>query len=207
MESIASKFGMQLSQLRIVNNLPSQNKIKSSATILVPNGNKTDFTAAKPITKSNDAEIAPTVESNDEINAKQGSANIDINNTAPPVENNADKIEPVKQVSVSHKVKKGENMQTIAKHYGVSVKQIMAANSLKNYKLKVGQTIKIEPETASTASTKKTSNSKSSNKNVEKNLGKKLNAKSKAVKESKTSSKSKTKNKSKTSTKKMKQHK
>ena len=47
MESIASKFGMQLSQLRIVNNLPSQNKIKKSATILVPNGNKSDFSPTK----------------------------------------------------------------------------------------------------------------------------------------------------------------
>ena len=190
MESIASKFGMQLSQLRIVNNLPSQNKIKNSATILVPNGNKTDFSSAKPITKTNDTEAAPTVGNNDDISAKQGSANIDINNTETPVENNADKIEPAKQASVTHKVKKGENMQTIAKHYGVSVKQIMAANSLKNYKLKVGQTIKIEPETASAASTKKT-----------------VISKSKAVKKPETSTKSKTKNKSKASTKKVKQHK
>ncbi|MDI1362412.1 transglycosylase SLT domain-containing protein [Methylotenera sp.] len=207
MESIASKFGMQLSQLRVVNNLPSQNKIKNSATILVPNGNKTDFNTAKSITKTNDAELAPTVESNDEINAKQGSANIDINNTETPVENNADKIEPVRQVSVTHRVKKGENMQTIAKHYGISVKQIMAANSLKNYKLKVGQTIKLDIETANTAAKKKTSNDKSKGKNTEKNLGKKSNAKSKVVKKSETSNKNKTKNKSKASTKKVKQHK
>lgn len=193
MESIASKFGMQLSQLRIVNNLPSQNKIKNSATILVPNGNKTDFSSPKPITKTNDAETAPAVENNDDISAKQGSANIDINNTETPIENNTDKIEPVKQVSVTHKVKKGENMQTIAKHYGVSVKQIMAANSLKNYKLKVGQTIKIEPETASAASTKKITNSKSNNKNTEKTLGKKSNTKSKGFKKSETSTKTKSK--------------
>ena len=207
MESIASKFGMQLSQLRIVNNLPSQNKIKNSATILVPNGNKTDFNTAKSITKTNDAEVAPALENNDEINAKQGSANIDINNTETPVESNADKTEPVKQVSVTHKVKKGENMQTIAKHYGISVKQIMAANSLKNYKLKVGQTIKIGSETVSEKSSKKTSSGKSNDKNTEKTLGKKSNAKSKAVKKSETSSKSKTKNKSKASTKKVKKHK
>lgn len=203
MESIASKFGMQLSQLRIVNNLPSQNKIKNSATILVPNGNKTDFSSVKPITKTNDAETAPAVGNNDDISAKQGSANIDINNTETPVENNTDKIEPVKQVSVTHKVKKGENMQTIAKHYGVSVKQIMAANSLKNYKLRVGQTIKIEPETASAASTKKATNSKSNDKNTDKTLGKKSNTKSKGVKKAETSTK--TKNKNKTSTKKVKQ--
>lgn len=205
MESIASKFGMQLSQLRIVNNLPSQNKIKNSATILVPNGNKTDFNAAKSIIKPDDVEVAIPVDNNDEINAKQGSANIDINNTETTVENNVDKIEPVRQVSVSHKVKKGENMQIIAKHYGVSVKQIMAANSLKNYKLKVGQTIKIGSETVSTASTKKTSNGKSNDKNTEKNLSKKSNTISKAVKKSESSHKNKTKGKA--SSKKVKQHK
>ncbi len=205
MESIASKFGMQLSQLRVVNNLPSQNKIKNSSTILVPNGNKTDFNTAKFMTKTNDAELTPTAENNDEINAKQGSANIDINNTETPVENNADKIEPVRQVSVTHKVKKGENMQTIAKHYGISVKQIMAANSLKNYKLKVGQTIKLDTETANTAAKKKTSNDKLKGKNTEKSLGKKSNAKSKIVKKSETSNKNK--NKSKANTKKVKQHK
>lgn len=207
MESIASKFGMQLSQLRIVNNLPSQNKIKNSSTILVPNGNKTDFSTAKPITKTNDAEVAPALENNDEINAKQGSANIDINNTETPVENNADKIEPVKQVSVTHKVKKGENIQTIAKHYGISVKQIMAANSLRNYKLKAGQTIKIGSETVSEQSSKKTSSGKSNDKNTEKTLGKKSNAKSKTVKRSETSIKNKAKNKSKASTKRVKPHK
>lgn len=209
MESIASKFGMQLSQLRIVNNLPSQNKIKNSATILVPNGNKTDFGTTKSITKVNDTEVATAVENNDEISAKQGSANIDINNTETPVDNNVDKIEPVKQVSVTHKVKKGENMQSIAKHYGVSVKQIMAENSLKNYKLKVGQTIKVRAETVSDAPTKKTSNGKLNTRNAEKNLGKKSHAKSKAVKKSETSTKSKTKNKnkSKASAKKIKQHK
>ncbi|MDI1298200.1 transglycosylase SLT domain-containing protein [Methylotenera sp.] len=207
MESIASKFGMQLSQLRIVNNLPSQNKIKNSATILVPNGNKTDFNAAKSITKSNDIEVAPPVENNDEINAKQGSANIDINNTETPVENNVDKIEPVKQVSVTHNVKKGENMQTIAKRYGVSVKQIMAANSLKNYKLKVGQTIKIGSDAVSAASTKKTSNRKANNRNAKKDISKKSSAKSKSVKKPEASSKSKSKSKSKASTKKIKPHK
>ena len=207
MESIASKFGMQLSQLRIVNNLPSQNKIKNSATILVPNGNKTDFNAAKSITKSNDIAVAPPVDNNDEINAKQGSANIDINNTETPVEINVDKIEPVKQVSVTHKVKKGENMQTIAKRYGVSVKQIMAANSLKNYKLKVGQTIKIGSDAVSAASTKKTSYGKANDRNAKKDIGKKSSAKSKAVKKPETSSKSKSKNKSKASTKKIKPHK
>ncbi|MDI1309566.1 MAG: transglycosylase SLT domain-containing protein [Methylotenera sp.] len=191
MESIASKFGMQLSQLRIINNLPSQNKIKNSGTILVPNGNKNDFYTAKSIPKSNDVIALPPLENNEEINAKQGSANIDLNNTESPVENYIERIEPAKQVSVTHKVKKGENIQTLAKRYDVSVKQIMTANSLKNDKLKIGQTIKIELETVNAASPKKVPKSKLNDKN----------AKYKLIKKNQNISESKIKKKSKTTPK------
>lgn len=173
MESIASKFGMQLSQLRIINNLPSQNQIKNSGTILVPNGNKNDFNNTKSIPKSADAIVLPSIEINEEINAKQGSANIDINNTEAPVEKNVDKIEPAKQASVTHKVKKGENIRTIAKHYEVSVKQIMVANSLKNDKLIVGQTINIGLKTVSTTPIKKMPINKLIDKNAKYKLIKK----------------------------------
>lgn len=200
MESIASKFGMQLSQLRIVNNLPSQNKIKNSATILVPNGNKTEFTIPKNKINTNidNNEVVPTTENNTDVSAKQDSANIDINNTEPPEENSVDKNEPVKQVNVTHKVKKGETMQSIAKRYGVSVKQIMVSNSIKNNKVKIGQTLKVGTETISTKqalknrSKDKKSNSKTDTK---KSSGKKSNgkttAKSKSTKKSVSSSKSK----------------
>jgi membrane-bound lytic murein transglycosylase D len=215
MESIASKFGMQLSQLRIVNNLPIQNKIKNSATILVPNGNKTDFTIPKIKVNNNTdvAEILPAVENNNDISTKQDSANIDINNTDPPAENSTDKIEPVKQVSVTHKVKKGETMQSIAKHYGLNLKQIMTSNSLKSNKVKIGQNLKVGTETVSAKSTKHGLNSKSKGNNSNKKTGtKKANgkksntktsAKTKVSKKSAASSSSKNK----VSAKKAKRHK
>lgn len=53
-------------------------------------------------------------------------------------------IEPSAIDTVTHKVKKGEVMQAIANRYGVTVKQIMAANSLKNSRLKVGQLLMID---------------------------------------------------------------
>ncbi len=210
MESIASKFGMQLSQLRIVNNLPSLNKIKNSSTILVPNGNKTDINIQKSNNNSNidSNEVVPTIENKNDISAKQDSANIDINNTDPAEENSTDKIEPVKQVNVTHKVKKGETMQSIAKHYDVSVKQIMASNSLKNNKVKIGQVLKVGTETISTRqelstnSKGKKSNSKAS---IRKTSSKKLNGKSST--KSKGTKKTVASSKSKVSTKKAKRHK
>jgi membrane-bound lytic murein transglycosylase D len=168
MESIASRFGIQLSQLRNVNNLPSQNKIKNSATLLVPNGNKTDFTIPKStanITPDN-TEIPQPLESNNEISAKQDSANIDINNTETQTENNVDKVEPVKLRSVTHKVKRGDTIQSIAKHYGVSVKQILAANSLRNNKVKVGQVLTVNSAAANVASNIHVAKYKSKGKNI-----------------------------------------
>lgn len=210
MESIASKFGMQLSQLRIVNNLPSQNKIKNSATILVPNGNKTDFTTPKNKINPNidNTEVAPTTENTDDISAKQDSANIDINNTELPEENRVDKNEPVKQVNVTHKVKKGETMQSIAKRYGVSVKQVMTFNSLKNSKVKIGQTLKVDTKTISTKQelNSRSKGTKSNSKvDTKKSSGKKANAKTTA--KSKGSKKSASSSKSKVNTKKAKRHK
>ncbi len=177
MASIATKFGMQLSQLRIVNNLPSQNKIKDSAVILVPNGNTTDFNISKSYGKTDNTEATTTVKNYDEVSAKQDSANIDINHSEMPVDNHIDKIEPVKQESVTHKVKKGETLQSIAKRYGVTVKQMMVLNSLKSNKVKAGQILKVDTDAVSTKSTKNALNNKT---NV-----KKVKAKSKAGKKAK----------------------
>jgi membrane-bound lytic murein transglycosylase D len=42
-----------------------------------------------------------------------------------------------------HKVRSGETLSTIARKYGVSVKQIMRANGMKNTKLRAGRYINI----------------------------------------------------------------
>lgn len=108
MDKIASKFGINLAQLRDVNDLSAQPKMKKSTTLLVPKANADEDT---PLT---------VVE-----------------------ENEVETESPSKQ-TVTHKVKKGEIMQSIAKYYGVSVKQILAANSLRNTKVKAGQVLNIE---------------------------------------------------------------
>ena len=46
-----------------------------------------------------------------------------------------------------HKVKSGDTLTTIAKHYGVSVKALRSANSLTTDKIKVGDKLKIPAKT------------------------------------------------------------
>jgi membrane-bound lytic murein transglycosylase D len=192
MTNIASKFGIQLAQLRNVNNLPSQNKIKKSGTILVPNGNITDHTIPKSkevtsLVDSNDT-LQPLAANND-IAAKQDSANIVIANTETQAEITSNTDVSVKQSSIAHKVKNGETMQSIAKHYGMTMKKIMLDNALKHNKVKVGQVLTITQVIQSNQATKQQANSKSNKQNIKhttayrkKISGKNANLKSSSIK-------------------------
>lgn len=168
MENIASKFGIQLAQLRNVNNLPTQNKIKKSSTILVPNGNKTEYNPSK-LAAITDAELAQPTDTNNQVSANQSSTNLNLESMgdADPntrddddAENNQNKIEPVKRSSVTHKVKKGDTLQSISRRYDVSIAQIMKLNALKNNRVKMGQTLKIETITKKQGKTLKKSTGK-----------------------------------------------
>ena len=155
MDKIASKFGIQLSQLRDVNNLPAQKKIKSSSTILVPNGNRTDFNKAATTSATPEKASEHIDElNNSEASNKQDANNIDVSST----ENLATEVaEERKDRTITHKVKKGEILQSIAKRYGVSVKQIVAENGLKTNRVKAGQSLNISTDVAE-KSTKSASN-------------------------------------------------
>lgn len=161
LEKIADKFGIHVSKLRDVNDLSAHNKMKKTSAILVPNGNTNDF-------KSGSVAAAKAADSTTELssasNTEHDSANIDIANDKFNLANTeaSNENEPISQQSITHKVKKGEVMATIAKRYGVSVKQIMTANSLKSSRVKAGQVLEIK-----TAAVKKPTN------NVEKNTKKK----------------------------------
>lgn len=108
MDKIASKFGINLAQLRDVNDLSLQAKMKKSTTLLVP---KADGNQNTPLVVVEESEV---------------------------------EAEPAAKQTLTHKVKKGEMMHSIAKFYGVSVKQILAANSLRNSRVKAGQVLNIE---------------------------------------------------------------
>ncbi len=154
MESIASKFGIKLGQLRDVNDLPDQKKIRNSSTILVPI-NSDGVNAAK--TALADTKLSVTgsnivKEASKEVSSEQNSANIDLS-SADSKASHQDEALPSKQ----HSVKKGESLMSIAKHYDTSVKEIMALNSLKNKHVKTGQLLMITsaPPSIESANTKK----------------------------------------------------
>jgi membrane-bound lytic murein transglycosylase D len=146
LESIASKFGIQLTKLRNVNNLPVQNKIKNAGAILVPNGNSNDFNASSEI-KNKDQLPDLAIEANRNLSTKQDSDNIDLssaeNNTTSSPEKSKAENEPTKQQSVTYTVKKGDTMLSISRHFHVSTKQIMLSNKLKKSHVKVGQELNI----------------------------------------------------------------
>jgi membrane-bound lytic murein transglycosylase D len=162
LEKIADKFGIHVSKLRDVNDLPAQSKIKKTATILVPNGNRTDFKADSNAVANPSETTLQNMGTEVSDNSEHNSANIDLaagDDDQFSVETN-DENEPKQNRNVTHKVKKGEVMATIAKRYRVSVKQIMAANSLKSSRVKAGQvlSIKVAEGNSSKASKAKNTN-------------------------------------------------
>jgi membrane-bound lytic murein transglycosylase D len=161
MESIASKFDIQLAKLRNINNLPALNKIKKSLTILVPNGNKTDFTpsVSKPDTPDN-TDVIQDTETNPQISAQQGASNLNLSTiyTANTAENNQADIEPEKHQTITYQVKKGETLLSIAKRYKVSTQQIMKSNSLKSNRVQAGQQLKITTSKSDIKTTSKKGN-------------------------------------------------
>lgn len=170
-DKIASKFGIQLGKLRDVNNLPAHNKMKKTATILVPNNNRADFNADKSKLAATTEPLASTETNNlagsEQTLSNQTSANIDMSGiqsaSIQTVSDSDNGAEASAERKITHKVKKGEGLQSIAKQYGVSAKQIMAENSLKNQHIKAGQVLNIRTET----SEKSTNNTKEkSSKNV-----------------------------------------
>jgi len=145
LEKIADKFGIHVSKLRDVNDLPAQSKIKKTSAILVPNGNSTDFKASTNTAVNGTGATLAEMEAELASDPDYRSTDINIANhedNSLNLESNGEN-EPKENRSVRHKVKKGEVMATIAKRYGVSVKQIMAANSLKTSRVKAGQVLSI----------------------------------------------------------------
>ncbi|HEY9278109.1 MAG TPA: LysM peptidoglycan-binding domain-containing protein [Methylotenera sp.] len=163
LEKIADKFGIHVSKLRDVNDLPAQSKIKKTATILVPNGNRTDFKADSNAAVTPSETTLQNMGTEVSDNSEHNSANIDLaagDDDQFSIETN-DENEPKQNRNVTHKVKKGEVMTTIAKRYGVGVKQIMAVNSLKTSRVKAGQVLSIQ---VAEANSPKASKSKNTNK-------------------------------------------
>ncbi|HEY8118817.1 MAG TPA: LysM peptidoglycan-binding domain-containing protein [Methylophilaceae bacterium] len=115
MDTIARKFGIGLAQLRDVNDLPSRRQMGTSTSLLVP-ANKGDNVQ---VSMASDEHLA----SSDNSSSRDTPA--------------------AKTGSIRYTVKKNDDLPAIARKYGVSSKQIMALNNIKNGALKPGQTLLI----------------------------------------------------------------
>lgn len=188
LEKIADKFGIHVSKLRDVNDLPAQSKIRKSATILVPNGQTATFKAdGSPVTATNSTNITSSTDT--KTFNSTASSGVDINVAGASLSeleaefaNDPDyrasetkfarrsdlaldlksfnQNEPKEDSSVRHRVKKGEGMAAIARRYGVSVKDIMETNSLKTSQVKVGQVLRIDTEVTVKSNRSNTKNTK-----------------------------------------------
>lgn len=163
MDSIAKKFGIQVAQLRDVNDLPNSKKFNKPSTILVPNGQKVNF--------------VPSDEALDKPAQNISLMQAESTKSVPPIdvsstENNTTATEETTSSAKirSHTVKKGESIQSIAKRYGVTVKQVMAANSLRNTRVKVGQSLTIDSpaKNSSAKTTVRTTGRNTANKAISK---------------------------------------
>ncbi len=116
LDSISSKFGISVAQLRNVNDISSRSQIKSNQPLLVPaQGGRA---AVADDQMKVDEAVAATTES-DESHASH------------------------------HKVKNGDSIYSIARAHGLTAKQLMAQNGLRNTRLHNGQLLKIASSASS----------------------------------------------------------
>lgn len=116
MDKIASKFGIELAQLRNVNDLSSQSKMKFSRALLVPNST-TGGSAPSGMLAANFSNNTIEASSNDKDDAPSS--------------------------PLMHSVRPKETLATIAKKYGLNTKTLMAMNELKTPHVKPGQKLNI----------------------------------------------------------------
>lgn len=128
MTSIAKKFGIQLTQLRNVNDLPSNKKIKKSSTILVPN---------------------TLVNNGNDINSAN-SANAEMNNVVgiePKAKTNVRRAGKTANKSSNKKktyiVKRGDTLHSIAQQFSVDVDDIKRWNKALTSRIQPGHRITI----------------------------------------------------------------
>jgi len=153
LEKIAKQFGIHVSKLRDVNDLPANKKIKKPATIIVPNGKVTDFkpTSNQKSSVISSASAAETVGASTTDHRDQMQNDEKTSDTLAALEN-----EPNIEASVTYKVEQGESIYGIAKRYGITVKQLKTDNGLTSNSLLTGQILTINTHQAKPSTSKNT---------------------------------------------------
>jgi membrane-bound lytic murein transglycosylase D len=129
MDKIATKFGIGVSQLRNVNGISANNKLRSSQAMLVPAAYHPSSNSLTSISNQ-----APSIDVNE----------MESNNVENLSDNDTTADEPKAGYRVIHKIKKGETLLAIAGKYNTSTLALMKINGLKTSKVKVGQKLTIK---------------------------------------------------------------
>ena len=134
MDKIATKFGINVSQLRNVNGISANNKLRNSQAMLVP-ATYHPF-AGKQISNIDASEM----ESNNTQSVSEKEATVDEPGNEPKTAGH-----------VVYKIKKGETLAAIVSKYGINIKTLMQVNGLKSSKVKVGQKLTIRNDSVNFA--------------------------------------------------------
>lgn len=165
--SISRRYKVQMSEIQQSNRILKQG-LKEGQMLLVPYGQATSSLDSSVPNSSDAATSSETLPSslardtNAENAADPGSlASEDTASTAPtiPAKNdkttaptveapatNSTKTAPavtIQKVKITHKVKSGESLSTIAKKYKVTVAELKSWNSLSSDKLSIGKALKV----------------------------------------------------------------
>ncbi len=163
LRKIAGKFGTSESKLRKINELRS-NSIKTGQVLMVPNPDRDESNA-----NGNDSQINTVPETDPEITPEtiSGSSVKPITDTNEEQPKQNPKIATQKAKSntgiktFNYKVSASDTIFSIAQRFNSSAESIQQLNHLKNNKIKPGQTLKIQGNSAtvteSRSSAKKTS--------------------------------------------------
>lgn len=165
--SISRRYKVQMSEIQQSNRILKQG-LKEGQMLLVPYGQATSSldslvpnssdavasseTSASTISRDTSSENAADSGEATSVGTPSPAATIPAKNdktTAPTVEapaTNSTKTAPavtIQKVKITHKVKSGESLSTIAKKYKVSVAELKSWNSLSSDKLSIGKALKV----------------------------------------------------------------
>ena len=165
--SISRRYKVQMSEIQQSNRILKQG-LKEGQMLLVPYGQATSSldssvpnssdaaasseTSASTISRDTSSENAADSGEATSVGTPLPAPTIPAKNdktTAPTVEapaTNSTKTAPavtIQKVKITHKVKSGESLSTIAKKYKVSVAELKSWNSLSSDKLSIGKALKV----------------------------------------------------------------
>lgn len=141
LSAIASKFGVPESRLRQANRIPTNVRIVSAQTLLIPGpsgegirlnpADKTSLAMAGRIASPSPSVAKPTAPRATNVHTVSNAQNRSASNPTPA------------SAVRTHTVRAGESLSSIASQYGTTVASLRALNNLKSDKLRAGTKLRV----------------------------------------------------------------